>query len=443
MTPSQRIIIVVKAQNEREYAEKLYNRIKTNYSDSVFLWDEEDYKRGRMKITDLDKLIFFGKAVKIDSRANDKNLRGKFNKFGMKYGWAGNICAIYASETKLSWDDFWHSFRDYCVKLNAKYSDVPVPEKNIFKEVFSSESYRCQYTALLHEFMDGGGFQAFMAKPNTGNPAFRKIAEQLLDNKEYDKMAASHVSWETLETRCGYKLQITQDKSMNCFRILNRENVVIAWGKRDLEKLGIMAFLALFEERTIEIVETSGSNRKKHEIVYTTRDSLKPIQEVVEEAQIALRDKNRTIKDSPIASILVSAIPDVLGGFMGGVGGAAVSFAALYFLGIPGLSAVGITTALKVAGALIGGGMLQGIFVLAVPIAVLAAGGCKVVMEINAKELMKDKERLLQQAIEMQQAIIVQIRAEVNAERQRADYLNSLNELLRRAITDLQKDLSA
>lgn len=445
---NQRIIIVVKASHEKEYAQKLYNRIKTNYSEySVFLWDDETYKTERMAITDSDKIIFFGKTRKIDTRAENDNLRGKFNKFGMKYGWAGNICAIYASRSDVSWKSFLGSFRDYCKEMNEKYSDVMIPKKYMLGEVFGDMTddkracYRCQYSALLHEFLDGGGLNGFMAKANTENPAFKRIVDQLPNNSEYDKTAASLVSWETLETRNEYKIQTSDDMRFHCFRILDGVNELVAWGDRSLEKLGVMAFLALFEEKVIEIVETQDAD-KRHEVTYRSLDSLSPIEQVVKEAETALTNKNRTIKNSSIPAILVGAIPEVLAGFMGGGIGAAGSFAALYFMGsVVGLSASGIVSGLATVGGLIGGGMVAGIFVLAVPVAVLASVGVGVVMGLKSKELKQVKERLLQKAIEMQQAIIVQIKCEVDAQRQRADYLGSLNELLRRAIADLQADL--
>ena len=54
-----------------------------------------------------------------------------------------------------------------------------------------------------------------------------------------------------------------------------------------------------------------------------------------------------------------------------GAGGAG-SFAALYFAGINGLSAVGITSGLATVGGIVGGGMVAGIGILALPV---AAGG--------------------------------------------------------------------
>ena len=55
--------------------------------------------------------------------------------------------------------------------------------------------------------------------------------------------------------------------------------------------------------------------------------------------------------------------------------GAYGSFTALTLLGVPGLSEMGITSALAVAGGFIGGGMAAGIGVLAAPIAILGIVG--------------------------------------------------------------------
>lgn len=61
---------------------------------------------------------------------------------------------------------------------------------------------------------------------------------------------------------------------------------------------------------------------------------------------------------------------------MGAATGGGISLAALWGLGtVTGLSGAGITSGLAAAGALVGGGMVAGIGVLAAPIAGLALGG--------------------------------------------------------------------
>jgi hypothetical protein len=154
---------------------------------------------------------------------------------------------------------------------------------------------------------------------------------------------------------------------------------------------------------------------------------------VVNEAAAALNDKTRTIKESAIPEVLAGA----LGAGIGGVG----SFAALYGLGVVGLSAAGITSGLAAAGAIVGGGMVAGIFVLAAPVAVLAGAGVGVATHLKNKQLKQEKERLYKEALKKHEAIIQAMKTEADADKERMDYLQSLNILLQQAITDIQKDL--
>ena len=172
---------------------------------------------------------------------------------------------------------------------------------------------------------------------------------------------------------------------------------------------------------------------RKKEINFKNLQSLQPVVNVVNEANAAIQDKNRTI--------IQSAIPDILAGALGAGVGSTISFAALYGLGTVGLSAPGITSGLAAAGSLIGGGMVSGIFVLAAPIAVLATTGVGVASIRRQKQLQQEKERLLIAAIEKHHAIVAALQREVTATKERAEYLNSLNILLQQAIKDLKSDL--
>ena len=67
----------------------------------------------------------------------------------------------------------------------------------------------------------------------------------------------------------------------------------------------------------------------------------------------------------------VEAAASAVGMTLGGT----ASFTALYLGGVTGLSAAGITSGLAAAGALVGGGMVAGIGVLAAPVAVLGVVG--------------------------------------------------------------------
>lgn len=174
--------------------------------------------------------------------------------------------------------------------------------------------------------------------------------------------------------------------------------------------------------------------KKKKKMIFQNIESLQQVVNVVNEAAIALDDKSRTIRES--------AIPEVLAGALGaGIGGVA-SFAALYGLGsVVGLSAAGITSGLAVAGSIVGGGMVAGIFVLAAPVAALAAAGVGVASHLKNKQLRQEKERLYKEALKKHEAVIQALKTETDANRERLDYLQSLNILLTQAIKDLEKDL--
>lgn len=174
---------------------------------------------------------------------------------------------------------------------------------------------------------------------------------------------------------------------------------------------------------------------KKKDMIFKSVDFLQQIVNVVNEAASALNDSKRTIKESAIPEVLAGA----LGAGIGGVG----SFAALYGLGIVGLSAAGITSGLATAGAIVGGGMVAGIFVLAAPIAGLAATGVGVALHLKNKQLKQEKERLYKEVLLKHEAIIKALKEEVTATKERIDYLRSLNILLQQAIKDLKSDIDA
>ena len=155
--------------------------------------------------------------------------------------------------------------------------------------------------------------------------------------------------------------------------------------------------------------------KKKKEMKFQSVEALQQVVNVVNEAAAAVSDKSRTIRES--------AIPEVLMGALGaGIGG----------IGSSGLAA---------AGSLVGGGMVAGVFVLAAPVAVLAAGGVGLASHLKNKQLRQEKERLYKEALAKHQAIIKALKDEAEADKERLDYLQSLNILLARAIDDLKADL--
>lgn len=177
----------------------------------------------------------------------------------------------------------------------------------------------------------------------------------------------------------------------------------------------------------------SGYIKSKKNMNFKDIESMQPVVNIINEASLALEDKKRTIASSSISEVLTGALGAGIGG--------AVSFAALYGLGITGLSAAGITTGLATAGAIVGGGMVAGVFVLAAPAAALAATGVGVASKIKATKLREEKQRVFAEAVSKQNAIIKALAEEKNADKERMDYLTSLNILLQQAIKDLKHDL--
>ncbi len=174
-------------------------------------------------------------------------------------------------------------------------------------------------------------------------------------------------------------------------------------------------------------------NKKKKNMNFQNIESLQSVVNVLNEAAIAINDKKRTIRES--------AIPEVLAGALGaGIGGIS-SFAALYGLGSVGLSAAGLTSGLATAGGIIGGGMLAGVFVLSMPAVILGGTGVGVAAYLKNKQLHQEKERLYKEALSKHDAIIKTLKEEADVDKERLEYLQSLNILLQKAVTDLQNDL--
>ncbi|HFU4207332.1 TPA: ADP-ribosylglycohydrolase family protein [Streptococcus suis] len=172
------------------------------------------------------------------------------------------------------------------------------------------------------------------------------------------------------------------------------------------------------------------ANKRMH---FDSMESLQGVVHIVNEAGLSTLDPNRVMADSPLKDVLAMG----LGAGLGGV----VSYGALYALGTAGLSAAGITSGLAAAGALIGGGMVAGFFVLAAPVAILAGGGLAIANILNQQHLQQEKKRLYKVALQKHQAIIEALKTENQENKERIDYLTSLNILLQKVIEELKEDL--
>lgn len=167
--------------------------------------------------------------------------------------------------------------------------------------------------------------------------------------------------------------------------------------------------------------------------IYQNIAALRPVERILEEVDKALDDRGRTIATSDI--------PEMLGGVAGGAIGVGVGLTLVYTSGVAGVSAAGITTGLATLGAIIGGGMMAGIFVAATPMAVLGVAGYAVVARQNRNRLMQTKEALFQEAVRKHDAILRELNTRIDTAEERNQYLSSLLVLLQRAIDDLRKDL--
>lgn len=176
---------------------------------------------------------------------------------------------------------------------------------------------------------------------------------------------------------------------------------------------------------------------KKSDMKFKSIDSLNSVINVINDANEALKDKKRTIEDSPIS--------EVLAGAAGAGVGAAISFTALYFAGTTGLAAAGITSGLAALGggavAAGGAGMLGGLAVVAAPVAILGAGAVGIAAHVKNKKLQEAKETCYKDAVAKQNAIIKALKNESKRDKERIVYLTSLNTLLTAAIRDLEHDL--
>lgn len=162
-------------------------------------------------------------------------------------------------------------------------------------------------------------------------------------------------------------------------------------------------------------------------------ESLDNVKKVVTEAGEAIKDSTRNIS--------TSSIPTVLGAAAGAGVGAAASFGALFALGTAGVSAAGITSGLAAAGAIVGGGMVAGIGVLAAPVAILAVGGYGALAHFKHKKVLAVKQALYREALEKHNKILEELKHREALNSDRIEYLERINILLTAAIKDLKQDI--
>jgi hypothetical protein len=134
---------------------------------------------------------------------------------------------------------------------------------------------------------------------------------------------------------------------------------------------------------------------------------------------------------------------EAVGAAVGAGIGAAGSFAALYGLGIVGLSGPGIMTALAAAGAIVGGGAVAGVGVLAAPVAALAVGGYALVSHNKKKRVRRLQGQVLAKAIGKQNEIIRKLANRAELSDAVVGELEARLEVLSRVVESVQAKLAA
>ena len=160
----------------------------------------------------------------------------------------------------------------------------------------------------------------------------------------------------------------------------------------------------------------------KNKMKFQSQDALKTVENVINEATVAIDDKSMTVNNSPLGETASGAL---------GVGvGAGVGFAGLYLGGsVAGLSAPGITSGLAAAGGLVGGGMAAGVAVIAAPAVILGSIGVGIASHLKNKKLREAKNIIYKNALAKQTAIMKALKEESDADKERLDYLNGLKDL--------------
>lgn len=123
---------------------------------------------------------------------------------------------------------------------------------------------------------------------------------------------------------------------------------------------------------------------------YETIDDLKRA-----EGELAELDR---MLDQESDERVVNAMSEIMGGAVGGGTGLGGGLAAVYFAGILGFSGPGIVTGLAAIGAVVGGGMLAGIAIVAAAPVALGVGGVFAARYWRNRKFDEARERLRQHA---------------------------------------------
>ena len=168
----------------------------------------------------------------------------------------------------------------------------------------------------------------------------------------------------------------------------------------------------------------------KKDMKFQSQDALKQLQAIIDEADAALNDKSRRMKDSPIQEVIAGAV------------GARAGLSGLYLGGsVAGLGAVGVTSGVAVTSGVIGGGIVAGLATIVAPAAIVCGGALCAVAHRKNKKLRDSKMLMYKNMIAKQTAIITELKDEADADKERIEYLIGVNNSLQSCIEGLQHDL--
>lgn len=182
---------------------------------------------------------------------------------------------------------------------------------------------------------------------------------------------------------------------------------------------------------------------------FKNSDSLSIVKKLLDEAETTLNDSRRTTVD--VGGDLGEIMNKMLKSEAFGIGAAGVGLAAGGIAGVgllsamgsvAGLSAAGITSGLAAAGALVGGGMVAGIGVLAAPAVILGGGAYAASSKIKQKKLIQEKELLIQRIMIAHDRIIMKLEQDKNESQDRINHLKLILDMLMGAKKDMESDIN-
>ena len=113
--------IIVYGKNEEVYSNLLVGLIDEFDEYECTIWSEDEFKQNQDQLSSSNKAIFIG-----NTKVSQKfipNLRIKYSKFGMNYGWLGHKCVIYTNYIPIKKAELY-GFIDYCKNVSEDNKNI-------------------------------------------------------------------------------------------------------------------------------------------------------------------------------------------------------------------------------------------------------------------------------------------------------------------------------